>query len=95
MKVILQTIRPVSSNILASNLAMKALGRATAYVFGTFTAAIGAACYTWDIYSLRDLRRTARRYKNLSKIKLTLFQLFFGPSVQRRFKTNDVGGYFP
>ena len=83
------------ANILASNLAMKALTRATAYVFGTFSAAIGAACYTWDIYSLRDLRRTARRYVIFVASNNDNFQLFYCSSIQRRLKTNHVGGYFP
>ena len=41
---------------------MSALKRATAYVFGAFGVMIGGACYTWDIYSIKDLRRQVKKY---------------------------------
>ena len=44
-----------------SNLALRALGRATLYTFGFFGASIGFLCYKFDIKNLRDLRLQMQR----------------------------------
>ena len=44
-----------------SNLALRALGRATAYTFGTFGTVIGISCYSFNISNLNDLRIRMQR----------------------------------
>merc|ERR1712168_132908 len=53
----------------ASNLAMRTFGRATAYVFGAFGTLVGGACYNWNVYSIRDLRRQVKSIRGVQVSK--------------------------